>query len=114
MDLMTTPERAVYNALLKLQIPFEFQSKLMGGREVKGGAIADFYLSDYGLVISVIGEYFHYGRPDVEARDMMQNISLSTQGINTIYIDAEDALRDARYYVEQALIGIDHSTYAGR
>ncbi len=111
--MATAPELAVMGALQKLNILFEFQSKMMGDYREKGSLVADFYIPELSLVISVIGEYWHYGRPDTEVRDMMQRIALEGEGKRVIYIDAEDALRNAAFYVSEALKGIDHSRYAG-
>ena len=107
--LATTPELAVIRALeslgYRMGVDYEFQSKMMGGRDVKGGMIADFLIFSLKLIIRVQGEYYHYGRADVEARDKYQKEALTSQGYTVVDINAEDALRNARYYVEKALIG---------
>ncbi len=107
--LATQPELAVYHALNKLKVSFEFQSKMMGGRDVKGGLVADFYIPEHSLVIAIQGEYWHYGRADAVVRDRLQRIALEGQGIRVVYIDASDALRNATFYVKEALAGRDHS-----
>ncbi len=107
---ITRPELAVYNALTKLGIEFEFQSKMLGGREVKGGLIADFYLPSHSLVISVVGLYWHL-QSDTKARDILQRIALESEGIRTIYIDEDDANKNATWYVQEAMRGVDHSSY---
>ncbi len=106
-ETLTTPELAVYGALRKLGIDFEIQVNLLGGRQAKGGAVADFFIPDLSLIISVIGEYFHSFR-EAKARDMIQRISLETTGRRVVYITALNALKDARFYVEEALRGIQH------
>lgn len=106
-ELLTTPELAVYGALRRLGIDFQIQTNLLGGRQAKGGAVADFLILDLALIISVIGEYFH-SFPEAKARDRIQRISLETAGYKVIYITALNALKDARFYVEAALRGIQH------
>lgn len=105
------PEYAVMRALDKLGEPYEFQSHLMGGRQVRGGTVADFLLRQRSLIISVIGWYWHADNPNTRARDRLQRIALMTQGFTVIYIDEADALKNASWYVEEALKGRDHSRY---
>ncbi len=104
----TKPELAVYNALTKLGIEFEWQSPMLGLYREKGSTIADFYIPLHSLVISVIGEYWH-SFPETRARDQLQRIALESQGIRVIGIDESDANRNARFYCEEALRGISHS-----
>lgn len=106
---MTAPERAVYNVLIKLGVPFEFQSKMLGGRDEKGGLIADFTIPSLMLIIRVQGEYYHYGRPSVEARDLFQKEALTSLGWTVIDILGDDAVSNANYYVSEALKGISHA-----
>jgi len=111
--LATKPELAVYSALVDLGympgVDFIFQSKMLGGRDVKGGMIADFEIPALSIVIRVMGEYYHYGRADAEARDELQMLALESSGITVVDIDAEDALRNAKFYVSEALKGISHA-----
>ena len=111
--IATKPELAVMRALDKLigRENYIFQSKMLGGRSVKGGTVADFQISHLGIIISVIGEYWHYNRPDTLARDRLQQIALETSGWRVIYIDAKDAIRNASWYVSEALRGISHSRF---
>lgn len=106
--MATEPEKVIYYALKKRGIDFEFQSKMMGGRDTKGGAVVDFYIPSYGIIINVQGEYWHLNRPGTEERDRLQQLALEGQGIKVIYIGAEDALRNADFYVSEALNGISH------
>ena len=90
----TEPERRCYNALIQLgkipDVDFQFQSSLLGG--------------------SVLGIYFHYRlNGGSRGRDLMTRELLAVQGLTLIFIDEEDLLEDARYYVEQALQYRDHS-----
>ncbi len=98
--LATQPELAVYRALSRLGIEFQFRSKMMGGEA------PDFYVPDLSLAISVQGEYC---MSDTNAKNMLQRTALEGQGLRVIYIDAEDALRAPNFYVEEALAGRDHS-----
>ncbi len=110
----TKPELAVMNALIKLKIDFEFQSSFFGGRLQRGGAVADFVIPSLSLVINVQSSYWHYGNPERMAEDRMQQVAYETQGYRVIYIDEEDALKNATYFVSEALRGIDHSRMSGR
>lgn len=110
LSFATLPEKAVYKALQSLREPFEFQSPLLGGYREKGSTIADFLLRQYSLIISVIGFYWH-NQPGTKARDKMQRIALSSQGLHVIYIDEQAALANATYYCKEAIRGFDHSRY---
>lgn len=103
------PELAVYGALKKTGLDFQFQSRFFGGTQVRGGLVADFYLPSLSLVINVQSFYWHYGNPQRIAQDRIQQIALEGQGIRVIYIDEQDALKDATRFVQDALRGIDHS-----
>ena len=105
---MTAPEKAVYGALKQLQIPFEFQSSFFGGRIQRGGVIADFYIRTLSLIISVLGTYWHYDRGRL-GKDLVQRTALEGEGVRVIFIDEEAAISNATYYVQQALMGLDHS-----
>ena len=106
--MMSTPERAIYQALTHLGIEFIFQSSMLGGREIRGGLIADFQVPSLSLVIRCQGEYFH-SRSDTKARDELQKIALETSGWRVIDIDATDALRNALFYIQEAIRGISHA-----
>jgi G:T-mismatch repair DNA endonuclease (very short patch repair protein) len=108
MSTATLPELAVQRELDRLGIDYEFQSEFFGGRMQKGGAVADFYIPSRGIVISVIGIYWHTD-PTRRAQDAIQRLSLIAQGITTIYITDEQIKRNVRHYVEEALMGNDLS-----
>ena len=108
----TKPELAVYEALTKLGIEFEYQSPFLGGRTLKGGVVADFYIPSLRLIISVVGSYWH-NQPGQRAIDRIQNETLASKGITTIYIDEDDVNRNVMYYVREALKMKDHSGYRG-
>ncbi len=109
--IATKPEMAVYQALSILGIDFQFQSKLMGGRGTRGGSVADFLIPSLALIISCLGEYWHFAFGSTMIRDKLQQTALEGQGWRVVYIDAEDALRNAAYYVKAALRGISYSKF---
>lgn len=109
------PEWYCYWALNRLGkqqgIDFEFQSNYFGGRLGYGGMVADFVmLNPPGIAININGFHWHYGMAgDRRIRDEQQRIQLSGMGILLIFIDEEDILKDPKYYVSEALKGVDHS-----
>jgi hypothetical protein len=62
------------------------------------------------LGVNVQGIHWHYevGSGTI-ARDQLQRLQLANRGIQLIWIDEDDALRDPVYYLEQARMYIDHS-----
>ena len=109
----TNPEHAIYRALEQLGYKegedFIFQSSQLGGRMSRGGLVLDFFLPGLNLGINVQGIYWHYQRSGQLAIDRIQRAALESYGITIVYIDEDDALKNARYYVEEALRGVDHS-----
>ena len=107
----TAPEFAVFQALNRLGFRdrFEFQSSKFGGRAVRGGLVADFFIPSLGLIINVQGEYWHFGRPGQVAIDLLQRQQIVSSGLNVVYIDEDDAMQNADFFVSEALRGIDHS-----
>lgn len=71
----TLPELLTYQWLERRGRQFDFQSSIMGGRLVLGGAVADFIISDLvpgGLVVwRVQGDYWHV-EPERVQRDFQQ------------------------------------------
>jgi len=114
MFLGTEPEKKVYDALVKLGYDgeFEFQSSQYGGRQQRGGLVFDFYLPELRIAINVQGVYWHYEIKGGGARDRIQQVLAESNGIRVIYIDEDDANRNATYYVKMALMGIDKSRMA--
>ena len=107
-------EIAVFNALLRLGkrpgVDFTYQSKQFGGRVAKGGRILDFEIYDPPLGINVQGVYFHYEKGSaIIQSDIRTRSFLASMGITLIFIDEDDALKDAMYYVREALQYRDHS-----
>ena len=107
----TAPEFAVFQALNRLGFRdrFEFQSSKFGGRAVRGGIVADFFVPSLGLIINVQGEYWHFGRPGQVAIDLIQRQQILSSGLNVVYIDEDDAMQNADFFVSEAIRGLDHS-----
>ncbi len=107
----TIPEYYVYRALIQLGYEgrFEYQSSKMGGRQERGGAVVDFFIDELNLALNVASLYWHYQRPEGLRNDQLQREQLEAMGIRMVYIDEEAVLRNARWYVQEALNGNDHS-----
>ncbi len=109
----TTPEWLVYQALTQLGYKdgedFDYQSSEQGGRAERGGSVLDFYIISLNLCINIQGTYWHYGRVGQTANDVLIRESLESQGIRVVYLDEDDVMRNARYFVEEALKGNDYS-----
>ena len=90
---------------------FTYQSSLFGGRLEKGGLVIDFlFYNPPDLAINVQGIYYHSGAgPEVSARDRIARDQLAAQGTFLIFIDEDDALQDADFFVREALQFVDHS-----
>jgi len=104
------PEWNVYWALMKLGMKgqFTYQSSQLGGRQVRGGAVLDFYFPDLRLAINVQSTYYHYRTTTQRASDEMQKAQLEGMGIRVIYIMEDSALSNPLYFVQEALKGIEH------
>lgn len=106
--LGSLPEYAVFLALTRMKVDFEFQSAQMGGRLTKGGAVVDFFIPSLNLALNVQSNYWHYSSAGKIASDKAQRITLEGMGIQVIWIQEEDALRDPFFYVAEALKGREH------
>lgn len=112
----TLPELLTYDWLERRRRDFDFQSSLMGGRLIMGGAVADFLINDLvpgGLVVwRVQGDYWHT-LPEREAADFYQREQLLMQSYlgvpiamvvdlweSTIYKDAPRVFEMAEAGVE--------------
>jgi len=104
----TMPELLTSKALDKLRVSYQFQKSFLGGRTTTGGLVADFYLPGYSMVISILGTYWH-STPEVRARDIVQKLALANDGTATIFILEVDIMRNASYYIIEALRGISHA-----
>ena len=107
------PEYLVFNALLKLGYKnrFIYQSAQMGGRLAKGGVVIDFEIPELNLAINVQSAYYHYATTPLSVRGALQKAQLESMGMTVIFIDEDDILRDALYYVKEALNFRDHSMF---
>lgn len=80
----TLPELLTYAWLDKQKRLFEFQSSVMGGRRVSGGAVLDFVIFDLSasgvMCWRIQGEYWHQGRRAM-ARDQWQVYRIRQQRI---------------------------------
>lgn len=105
----TYPEYLVYQQLVRMVINFDYQSSQLGGRSERGGLVLDFYIPSLSLALNVQSTYWHYGRPEARQADRIQREALEAQGLRVVYLDEEDLIRNAKYYVTEALEGRDHS-----
>jgi len=106
------PEKKVYYALKKLGFiegkDFYFQSQMLGFPGAKGSTRVDFRLPLFGLVLRVVGEYWH-SFPEAKARDLLQKVAMTTEGWLVIDLMESDIMRDVDSYVQEAILGRDHS-----
>lgn len=104
------PEWQVYSALLKLGYKdrFTYQSSQLGGRQSRGGAVIDFLIPELNLGINVQSKYFHYSTTRKQVANIMQKAQLEGQGIRMVFVNEDDVLRDAVFYVQEALEGREH------
>ncbi len=107
------PELAVYIALTQLGYregrDFTYQSPIAGGRMEYGGAVLDFVIPAVNVAINVQSIYYHLGDPYAHKHDEMIRVLVEGMGLKLIYIDEEDALKNAGFFVKEAIRGIDHS-----
>jgi very-short-patch-repair endonuclease len=81
-------ERILYKELRKMNVPFDFQSSMMGARpggSALGGLVADFVLLDRPLVIQVQGDVWHSG-VEAEVRDIEQADELNRRGFDVVFL----------------------------
>lgn len=109
----TKPEWAVYWALLKLGFhdgeDFIVHAVLPGVGRTYYGQV-DFLLPDLRLGIEVQGLYWHYTLgSERQQRDVFRLAYFAQRGIDIVFIDEDDALRDPLHYVKEALQRRDHS-----
>lgn len=109
----TRPEWSVFWALLQLgyhpEEDFIVHAVLPGvGRSFYSQV--DFYFPELRIGIEVSGLYWHYTLgSERQERDLFRLLYFAERGIQVIFIDEDDALRDPIYYVKEALQGRDHS-----
>lgn len=68
-------------ALYRLNLDFEFQYQLFGGRKYKGGQVVDFWVFTVPLPtpIFVQGWYFHYATAEKEAQSKLNLMYLESR-----------------------------------
>jgi len=100
---LTAPEITVLNWLTQHKIAFIPQEKMFGGRDVPGGAIADYYLPDSNIVIRV-QSYWHT-LPDAKTKDDIQRIMLENQGFIVVDVWEDDLKVNADQIMRMAVQG---------
>ncbi len=109
----TKPEWAVYWALLQMGYRDGedfFYLVVVPGVGHSYWSQVDFFFPDTKIVIEVQGIYWHYTLgSERQARDIFRQAAFAQRGIEIVFIDEDDALRDPLYYTREALRGRDHS-----
>lgn len=109
----TRPEWAVYWAFLTLKmvpgIDFIYQAKMPGIGSSYFSTL-DFLVRDIRIGIEVQGTFWHLkqGTKKIET-DRMRRVLYAGLGVKIIFIDEPDCLANPRYFVQEALRGVDHS-----
>ena len=95
-------------------VDFTYQRPLLGGRMDKGGVVLDFeFYNPPDLAVNVQGVYYHYEfGVEQKARDIITRAQMAGQGVTLVFIDEDDIMQDAEYYVREALNYRDHSRMA--
>jgi hypothetical protein len=110
---ITKPEWAVLWALLKLGYREGYDvvvHALIPGLGLGQAGQVDFYFPDLSLAFEVQGLFWHYslGRSR-QTRDLVREMALAEKGILVVHIDADMALENPIWVVEDGLRGVDHS-----
>ena len=104
-ETATDIERAVYDYLAKRDIPFTFQSQLLGGYgQQTGDATVDFVLADRNIMFRVQGGYWHTGT-ELEAKDILQKERLTALGYMVVDLWQDDLTYYFEETMRKALIG---------
>ena len=94
-QVMTDIEQIVYDWLTARNIPFRFQSALMGGFYQLGGAVVDVIITDRNLAWRIQGEYWHRGvsktGQDILQREMLNELGYTV--VDLLSDDLEDPTR---------------------
>jgi hypothetical protein len=88
---------------------FTYESARDGGRLFYGGLLLDFVLPHHRLALNVQGDDLTYSDGIKRRRDRALAFQVAQYGLALIWLDAADLARSPRYYVQEALRGIDHS-----
>jgi len=99
---MSDLEALVYNFLVQRNIPFDFQTSLMGGHYQLGGSVVDFLIGD--LAWRVQGEYYHRG-VEKTGSDTIQKEQLTAMGYTVIDLLADDIENRTEQTLRLALQG---------
>ena len=101
--LLTEPEIVVLNWLYSHKIAFIPHGKIMGGSSEPGGAIVDYLLTDFNIIIR-IQSYWHTIE-GTEAKDRLQRIALENQGFIVVDIWETDLKVNPDEVMRMALQG---------
>lgn len=93
-------------------VDFQYQANILGGRQRAGGAVNDFILGAFNLVLQVQGVYFHYSSTEQSGKDLIVAAQIASYGLQVIPIDEDDAMNRPRGVVAAALRGEDVSRRA--
>lgn len=83
------PESRIYFALEDLKIRFGAQEAIGGGTTL-GGALADFILFDYSLILEYNGPF--HGQADGIARDFWRKVAREEAGFMVAYLGERDLI----------------------
>lgn len=96
-SVLNIPESKIYKALEALNVEFEAQVSLGGGRTL-GGALADFIIPQAELVIEYQGP-FHFSE-EGKVRDFWREVARKRHGFEVAYVYEKDLLRLRKRLVE--------------
>lgn len=92
---MTLPEAIFYYLCQKYQVEFLYQEQFSGGRKEIGGAVIDFLLPDYGVVVYVNGAWWH-SKLEVVERDLAATIAVVGEVVSGVKITAAVRVSDLK------------------
>ena len=100
-------EKKVYNWLVEHKILFTTREKMFGYSGELGSATIDFVLTEFNIVLRVMGEYWH-SKPESIARDAFGKEQLINRGYIVVDLWEED-LTDERLdrTMELAIQGVE-------
>lgn len=108
----SVPEWSCYWALtvkfrLVVNLDFEYQGSLAGGRSRLGGFVPDFVVYAPNVAINVDGVYVHtiHGT-ETEANDLLVTVVAASRGLTLIHLLDINLLENPIELVRQALAGI--------
>lgn len=108
----TLPEWAIYwaHTTFKLKEGEDFYYIYGFGMTSETDTQIDFYEVDMNLGIEVQGIYWHYTFDGYKRQaDIQRRAIIEALGLQLVFIDEDDALRDPIYYLKEAFAGRDHS-----